>query len=188
MFRHRKTKKRIMRRVHNKKSRKSFKGGAVPDIIAVMKSFIPANHTVSMNTGSGLPTKASTNNPFTKGGTNLNKLSNKMIYNTEQWRERARENLLDKRLRNIRNSTLNNDILPLEPQEKPFIDRKNLAQQSLFDKRKRRTERRWKNAGKKAKKSRKKHSTQKGGLARNALHKTWVCRGNIGCANNINVY
>ena len=110
-----------------KKSRKKLKGGAAPDFITMMKSLIPANHTVSMDTGSGLPTKASIKNPFTKGGTNFNKL-------------------------------------------------------------KKQTERRWKNGGKKAKKSRKKHSTQKGGLARGAEHKNWVCRGNIGCANNINIY
>jgi hypothetical protein len=29
---------------------------------------------------------------------------------------------------------------------------------------------------------------QRGGLARYASRKTWVCRGNIGCANNINIY
>jgi hypothetical protein len=109
MFRHKKTKKRTMRKRYNKKSRKNLKGGAVPDFIAVMKSLIPANHTVSMSTGSGLPTKASTANPFIKGG-------------------------------------------------------------------------------KKTKKSRKNKTTQKGGLAHNASHKTWVCRGNIGCAKNINIY
>lgn len=109
MFRHKKTIKKTMRKRNNKKSRKNFKGGAVPDFIAVMKSLIPANHTVSMNTGSGLPTKASTANPFTKGG-------------------------------------------------------------------------------KMTKKSRKNKTTQKGGLARGAEHKDWVCRGNIGCANNINIY
>jgi hypothetical protein len=117
MFRHRKT----------KKFRKKLKGGAIPDFITTMKSLIPANHTVSMNTGSGLPTKASIKNPFTKGGTNFNKL-------------------------------------------------------------KKQTERRWKNAGKKTRKLRKKNTKQKGGLARGASHKIWVCRGNIGCANNINIY
>ena len=29
---------------------------------------------------------------------------------------------------------------------------------------------------------------QKGGLALHASQKIWVCRGNIGCAKNINIY
>ena len=100
MFRHRTAKKRTMRKRYNKKSRKNLKGGALPDFITMMKSLIPAQHTVSMNTGTGMPTKAQTKNPFTKGG----------------------------------------------------------------------------------------KKSQKGGLARHADHKIWVCRGNIGCANNINIY
>lgn len=117
----------MLRHRMTKKSSKKFKGGAVPDFITIMKSLIPANHTVTMDTGSGLPIKASTKNPFTKGGTNLNKL-------------------------------------------------------------KKRTERRWKNIGKKTRKLHKKNTMQKGGLARGAEHKIWICRGNIGCANNINIY
>ena len=281
MFRHKKTKKRTMRKRYNKKSRKNLKGGAVPDFIAVMKSLIPANHTVSMSTGSGLPTKASTANPFIKGGNANNKLTNKMINNTNRWRETARENILDNRLRTVRNNTLdepdliglpltraeekgitamkklgekakdtllqrrfhnikygnpvpvglpltraeekgitamknlgerarenvldkrlrtirNNSLdeyvpvgLPLtRAEEKGITAMKNLgerARENVLDKRLR-TIRHNILGGKKTKKSRKNKNKQKGGLAHNASHKTWVCRGNIGCAKNINIY
>lgn len=103
MARHRKSHKKLYGKRH-KKTRKNFRGGANTDIISVMKSLIPQNHTVSMKTGSGMPTPASTKNPFTKGGSKY--------------------------------------------------------------------------------KSRK----QKGGLAQHASNKVWVCRGNIGCARNINIY
>jgi hypothetical protein len=239
MFRHKKTKKRTMRRRYNKKSRKNFKGGAVPDFIAVMKSLIPANHTASMNTGSGLPTKASTSNPFIKGGNPNSKLTNIMINNTNRWRETARENILDNRLKTVRNNMLDEPVpvgLPLtkveekgitamktlrerarenildnrlktvrnnmldEPvpvglpltkvEEKGITAMKNLrerARENVLDKRLR-TIRHNVLGGKKTKKSRKIKTTQKGGLARGASHKTWVCRGNIGCAKNINIY
>jgi len=284
MFRHKKTKKRTMRRRYNKKSRKNFKGGAVPDFIAVMKSLIPANHTASMNTGSGLPTKASTSNPFIKGGNPNNKLPNTILNNTNRWRERARENVLDNRLKTVRNNMLDDPVpvgspltkaeekgitamktlrerarenvldtrlrnirhnmlddpvpvgspltkaeekgitamktlrerarenvldkrlrnirhnmldepdligLPLtRVEEKGVTAMKNLrerARENVLDKRLR-TIRHNVLGGKKTRKSRKNKTTQKGGLARSASHKTWVCRGNIGCAKNINIY
>ena len=103
MFRHRKTQKNLKKRYKKRSSSKKLRGGSVPDIIAVMKSLIPANHTTNMSTGSGTLTPASTKNPFSKGGS-------------------------------------------------------------------------------------RKYTKQRGGLARHASKKTWVCRGNIGCARNINIY
>lgn len=34
----------------------------------------------------------------------------------------------------------------------------------------------------------KRRKTQKGGLAMHSVDKNWVCRGNIGCARNVNIY
>lgn len=124
-------------------------------------------------------------------------------------RERARETILDERLRKAREKGLNlkNNIklFLTDKEEKELNKRLRTIRNSVFGGKK--TKKKWTNKYKrqinckkpkgfsqkqycKKRKNRKtkKYRSQKGGMALHAAHKTWVCRGNIGCARNVNIF
>ena len=141
-------------------------------------------------------------------------------------RERARNTILDKRLKTIRDKALDaEEYVPTglpttAAQEKGISKMKNLSERARdkilvrrFTRLKnnvsggKKTKRKWSNKYKrqinckkpkgfsqkqycKKRKNRKtkKYRSQKGGMALHAADKTWVCRGNIGCARNVNIF
>ena len=162
----------------------------------------------------GLPTSAAQEKGITK---------------MKNLRERARGNILNRRLKTIRDMAIDEEEyvptgLPTSPaQEKGIAKMKELSERARdkilvrrFTRLKntrnsvsggKKTKRKWSKKYKRrinckkpkgfsqkqyCKKHKghktKKHRSQKGGSTLHAAHKSWVCRGNIGCARNVNIY